>query len=105
MKASKKLHALARIAKYMDINKQRILTKAFVSSQFSYCALIWMFHSKNIEHRISNIDKKALKLVYEDSHDLMFEDFLAKDKSVSVHQKNLQLLATEIFRCLCGKTL
>ena len=43
-KASKKLHALARIAKYMDINKRRMLMKAFVSSQFSYCLLIWMFH-------------------------------------------------------------
>ena len=105
MKASKKFHALARIAKYMDINQQRILTKAFVSSQFSYCTLIWMFHSKNIEHRISNIDKKALKLVYEDSHDLMFEDLLAKDKSVSVHQKNLQLLATEIFKSKTGMSL
>ena len=39
-KASKKLHALARIAKYMEINKQRMLMKAFVSSQFSYCPLI-----------------------------------------------------------------
>ena len=33
-KASNKLHALARIAKYMDINKQRMLLKAFLSSHF-----------------------------------------------------------------------
>ena len=33
-KASNKLHALARIAKYMDINKQRMLMKAFLSSHF-----------------------------------------------------------------------
>ena len=39
-KTSKKLHALARIAKYMDINKQKMLMKAFVSSQFFYCPLI-----------------------------------------------------------------
>ena len=45
-KASKKLHALARIAKYMDINKRRMLMKAFVSFQFSYCPLIWTFHSR-----------------------------------------------------------
>ena len=38
---SKKLHALARIAKYVDINKRRMLMKAVVSSQFSYCPLIW----------------------------------------------------------------
>ena len=43
-KTSKKLHALARIAKYMDINKQTMLMKAFVSSQIFYCPLTWMLH-------------------------------------------------------------
>ena len=100
--ASKKLHALARIAKYMDINKQRMLMKAFVSSQFSYCLLIWMFHSRKMEHRINSIHKRALKLVYQDSPNLAFQELLAKDKSVSVHQKNLQLPATEIFKSKTG---
>ena len=100
-KASKKLHALARIAKYMDINKRRMLMKAFVSSQFSYCPLIWMFHSRKMEHRINSIYKRALKLVYQDSRDIIFQELLAKDKSVNVHQKNLQLLATELIKKFC----
>ena len=66
-KASKKLHALARIAKYMNINKRRMLMKAFVFSHFSYCSLVWMFHSRKMEHRINNIHKRDLKLVYQDS--------------------------------------
>ena len=97
-KARKNLHALARIAKYMDINKQRMLMKTFVSSQFSYCPLIWMFHNRKMEHRINSIHKRAMKLFHQDSHDLRFQELLAKDKSVSVHQKNLQLLAIEIFK-------
>ena len=36
-KASQKLHALARIAHYMDFEKGRSLMKAFVISQFNYC--------------------------------------------------------------------
>ena len=39
-KASQKLHALARIAHYMDFEKRRSLMKAFVISQFNYCPLI-----------------------------------------------------------------
>ena len=101
-KASKKLHALDRIAKYMDINNRRILMKAFVSSQFSYCLLLWMFHSGKMEHRINSIRKRALKLVYQDLPDLTFQELLAKDKSVSIHQKNLQLLSTEIFKSKTG---
>ena len=60
-KASKKLHALARIAKYMDINKQRMLMKVFVSSEFSYCPLTWMFHSRKMQHRINSTQKRTLK--------------------------------------------
>ena len=56
-KASKKLHALARIAKYMDINKRRMLMKAFVSSQFSYRLLIWMFHSRKM--KLPSTDKSV----------------------------------------------
>ena len=37
-----------------------------------------------MEHRINSIHKRALKLIYQDSHDLTFEELLAKDKSVSV---------------------
>ena len=86
----------------MDINKRRMLMKVFVFSQFSYCPLIWMFHSKKMEHRNNSIHKRALKLVYQDSPDLTFQELLAKGKSVSVHQKNLQLLATEIFKSKAG---
>ena len=79
--------------------------KAFVSSHFSYCPLIWMFHSRKMEHRINSIHKRALKLVYRDSPGLTFQELLAKGKSVSVHQKNPQLLATEIFKSTTGVSL
>ena len=61
-----------------------------------------MFHSRKMEHRINSIHKRALKSVYQDSPDLTFQELLAKDKSVSVHQKNLQMLATEIFKSKTG---
>ena len=54
-KASQKLQALARISHYMDLNKGRNLMKAFIISQFSYCPLIWMFHSRNSNNKINRI--------------------------------------------------
>ena len=45
-KASQKLHALARVVNFMDLAKRKSLMKAFITSQFNYCPLIWMFHSK-----------------------------------------------------------
>ena len=97
-KASKKIHALSRVCKYMDQNKRRMLIKAFTISQFSYCPLVWMFHFQNTKNRVKKIHERALSLVYYDSPYLSFDELLIKDKSVSIHQRNLQLLATEVFK-------
>ena len=40
---NKKLH---RIRTHMSLSKRKMLLRAFIESQFSYCPLIWMFHSK-----------------------------------------------------------
>ena len=66
-KASQKLHALARIVNYMDLPKRKVLMKAFITSRFSYCPLIWMFHSRALNNRINNIHKMALRLTYKDN--------------------------------------
>ena len=65
-KASQKLHALARIVNCMDLPKRKVLMKAFIRSQFSYCQLIWMFHSRTLNNRINNIHGMALELTYKD---------------------------------------
>ena len=69
-KASQKLHALARIVNYMDLPKRKVLMKAFITSQFSYCSLIWMLHSRTLNNRISNIHERALRLTYKDNMSL-----------------------------------
>ena len=47
-RVSKKLHALARISQYMNIHKRRMTMKAFIASEFGYCPLVWMFHSRKL---------------------------------------------------------
>ena len=71
--------------------------KAFITSQFSYCPLIWMLHSRTLNNRINNIHEKALRLTYKDNKS-SFKQLLEKEHSVTVHQKNLQVLVTEIFK-------
>ena len=87
-KANQKLHALARIANYMDVSKRKCLMKVFVTSQFNYCLLIWIFHSRELNNRINRIHEQALKLVYQDNS-LSFAEVLEKDNSVTIHQRNL----------------
>ena len=92
---SQKLHALAKVINFMDLAERMSLMKAFITSQLNYCPLIWMFHKLN--NRINKIHKRALKLVYKDNK-LSFNDLLELDNSVTIHQRNLQILATEIFK-------
>ena len=83
-KASQKLHALARIAHYMDLEKGRSLMKEFITSQFNYCPLIWMFHNRALNDRINKIHKRALRLVYQNKN-LSFSELLELDNAVIKH--------------------
>jgi len=98
-KASAKLNALARIAGYMDIPKRRIIMKSFITSQFGYCPLIWMFHNRRLNSKINSIHERALRITYGDRIST-FEELLVKDNSVSIHHRNLQVLATEIYKVI-----
>ena len=100
-RVNQKLHALARKSKYVLQKKLIITMKAFVSLQFAYYPLIWMFHSRQINHKINKLHERALRIVYND-HFSSFEELLSKDKSVTVHQRNLQILATEMYKILNG---
>ena len=78
--------------------KKRLLFETFIMSQFNYCPLVWMCHSSGPNNKINNIHKRALRIVYQDKKSTLQEDLLEKDNSVPIHKKNLQYLATEIYK-------
>ena len=44
-KVSQKLNAFARIPTYISQEKLKMIMRAFLTSQFSYCSLLWMCDS------------------------------------------------------------
>ena len=96
-KVSHKLHALARVSKFISKKKLRVIMKAFIMSQFSYCPLVWMCHSRTLNNKINKLHEKVLRLVYDDRQST-FEELLNLDKSVTIHQRNLQVLATDLYK-------
>ena len=72
-KARRKLCALGRVCKFLNLEHRRSLMKAFIESQFAYCPLVWMFCSRS-------------------SNNCM------KDNSVSIHYRNIRLLAIELYK-------
>ena len=94
--ASRKINALARIAPYISISKC-ILINAFFISNFKYCPLVGMYHSRVNNRKINRLHERCLRIIYNDKTS-SFESLLEKDGSVSIHKSNLQVLATEIFK-------
>ena len=95
--ASQKLHALSRISNYMTLQQRKIIMKSFILSQFGYCPLVWMFHSRKLNNRINNIHERALRLVFQDNYS-SFDFLLKKDNSFTIHKRNIQTLAIELYK-------
>ena len=96
-KGNQKLHALARISKYMNKDKLKLIMKAFMTSQFNYASLTWMFHSRTLNNKINKLHERTLRLVY-DKQNLSFQELLDLDDSITIHHKNIQKLAIEMFK-------
>ena len=87
-KTSQKLNALSRLCAFIPFHKRKLLTNAFVESQFSYSPLVWMFHSRQINSKVNSLHYQALRMVYLEETP-SFEELLTKDGSVTIHHKKL----------------
>ena len=77
--------------------KTSMYNESIYASQFSYCPLVWTFHRTTLNIRINKIHERALGLVCQ-NNTLYFTDLLERGNSVTIHERNLQLLATKIFK-------
>ena len=97
-KARYKLHALRRIRKFLTIEKAKILCNAFIDSQFNHAPLIWIFRRKTFYLKLKKNHNKTLKVIY--GIDDSYNNLLLSSNSVSIHQRHLRFLVTEIFKSI-----
>ena len=79
----------------------------FFSCQVGYCSLVWMFHNRRYNNKINCLHKRMLRIVYKD-YKSSFAELPSEDKSFTVHQKNDQKLAIEMYKVkneLCPKIM
>ena len=96
-KASRKVFRLVTVTSGMGLSKKRTLMNAFFNSQFNYCPLIWMCHIRENNNEIKGFHERCLKIIYKDKQS-SFNALLEKDGSVLIHERNIKILATEMFK-------
>ena len=75
--------------------------KVFIECQFGYCPLVWMFYEKQTNARINHIHERALAAIYNDEIS-PFEELLGRDKSETIHKRNIKILAAGLFKIKNG---
>ena len=70
---------------------------SFFNVQLNYCPLIWMLHSRCNNNKIEHLHERCLRLIYCDK-DSSHEELLEKDGTVSIHHRNIQNLAIEMYK-------
>ena len=60
-----------------------------------------MFHSRSLNNKINRIHERALRITYNDKSS-SFQNLLEKDNSVTIHHRNIKILATETYKFLQG---
>ena len=60
-----------------------------------------MFHSRGLNNKINRIHERALRITYNDKSS-SYGELLTKDRSVTIHHRNIRALATEIYKVMQG---
>ena len=97
--ASAQLNSLYRFKYILPYEVKYILIQSFIFANFNYCPLIWNFSSSKSLLKIDHIQKRALRLLYDDDIS-SYEELLEKSNRSSMNIYRLRTLCTEIYKTL-----
>ena len=72
-----------------------------IKSEFSYCPLIWKFSSRKANNLINRIHERSIRII-SGNNVSTFENLLEEHKEITIHQRNLQVLMTEVYKIING---
>ena len=58
-----------------------------------------MFHSRELNNKINHFHERALRIIYNDKSS---SELHTKDRSVTIHHRNIRALAIEIYKVMQG---
>ena len=76
-----------------DFNK-KVIFNSFSKGQFNCSPLLWMFSTREVNHKINRFHERGLKALLHDETST-FNDMLLKSNNTTIHVKNIQTLMIE----------
>ena len=100
-KASTQINVMKRIGKYLNTDYRIAMYKSFISSNFSYCPVSWMFCGKRNSDKLEKLQERALRFVFSD-YTSPYSDLLKRGNFLSLSALRIRYLAIEIYKCVHG---
>ena len=97
--AANQLSALIRLNNFLCFEGKRVLINSYVMPNFSYCLLVPMFSSATSLKKIVNLQKRALRFLY-NNYQLTYEELLDKANSSTMNAKRLRFICVEIYKTI-----
>ena len=101
IKASRQINALKRIFNYLDENCRILIFKSFISSNFSYCPVSWMFSGKTNLNKLEKLQERALRFVFRDTTS-PYDSLLKRGNFLPLSVHRMRCLGIEVYKCLHG---
>ena len=100
-KANLKLHALKTISRFLSPERHVLIISAYIKSLLNYCRLVWIFCYWGIMHKMNKIHERSLHLLLKNYSD-DFQDHLRSSDDISIHQRCINSLITEVCKYIHG---
>ena len=97
--AVNQLNALIQLKNYLSFNAKRVLIKSYIISNYNYCPLVWMFSIAKSLNKIENLQKRALRFLY-NGYSISYEGLLEKAGKVKMNVYRLRNLCVEIYKTI-----
>ena len=99
-KANNKIKGLLWIRSFLTLEQANILVEAYnISSNFRYWPLVWIFCGKCSNSLIMKTHYRSSRDVY-NTQIKTYRDLFYVNGKIDIHKQNIQILMTEIYKCL-----
>ena len=96
-KTSKQINALKRMKHVIDGPCKKIIYNSYISSNFTYCPIVWMFTGKMNMEKLEKTNKRALRYVVNDD-DADYVDICRDQKVLNIHRRCIKTVAVQMYK-------